>query len=346
MVGHVAHHQGGPAGTAVVCGLVKAHVAPPAHIRHPLQVPRRRVRHYSQGQRRGVGRDHAAHRVAQRQRLQAEGAVLVVHGPIEGMIPGLRHAPGRARRDLRRHRRAVADPQQGQRRGAHQQLRHQVFKQRSAPGQQRRPLPHRGAQPPQPFPVARRDLAQQYGGVAEYARLGGQQIVVGGGEAVGVHVHADVEELPFGIVERREVHALRQRPQSIGERGVVQQRRAGQGAGRQVAAVHRGDVAGRKRLAGVDVDPVEDVPPPLRRGLQRVQRAGDAVQADLPVDDAQLRRRRAAQQVKPDVGGRRAPRRGGGRVQLDVVRRQRGVHGLEEAPGVPGQVPEPGALGV
>ena len=194
--------------------------------------------------------------------------------------------------------------------------------------------------------MARRDLAQQYGGVAEYAGLGGQQIVVGGGEAVGVHVHADVEELPFGIVERREVHALRQRPQPVGECGVVQQRRAGQGAGRQVAAVHRGDVAGRQRLAGVDVDPVEDVLPPLRRGLQRVHRAGDAVQTDLPVDDAQLRRRRAAQQVEAYVGGRRAPRRGGGRVQLNVVRGQRGVHGLEEAPGVTGQVPEPGPLGV
>ena len=201
VVGHVALDQERAVlcmGILIVRGLEEATLAPPAQRRHPLEVFRRRPGTDGQRKRRGVGGDHVLPRLsAQRQRPQAKGPVLVVHLRVEGVPARLGHAPGPVQttpqRALRRDRPAAALAQQRPLRGAHQQLRHQIFEHRAAPGQQRSPAVHGGAAPAQPPPVARGDLPERDGHIAQYPRLGGQQVVVGLASPAGLRVHADGE---------------------------------------------------------------------------------------------------------------------------------------------------------
>ena len=167
---------------------------------------------------------------------------------------------------------------------------------------------------------------------------------MGSAQGIALHLHADVEELPLFIPKRREVHTLRQRPEAAGQGPIPQQPRAGQGADGEIAAVHGGDVPGRQGPEGVDIHPVIEVAPPFGHAFAGVQRAGHTARTFALIDDIQFPRRGAAQQVQPDVGGRGAAGRGGGRVELYVVRGQGGVHLREEAPGIPGQGPKHGPL--
>ena len=353
VVGHVAFHQRGPvpAGVVqVVGGLIQPPFVRPAHVPHALQVPGGGLRSHHRRQRRGIGRDHAVHGLpVQRQRPQPEGAVLIVQRRVQGVVAGLRNAPGPVRPpplgDLRRHGGAHALAQQRVRRHGHQQLRHHIFKHRSGPAQRRDAPGKPDAASPQPAPVAGRHLAQQHGREAEDAGLGGQQIVVGRAGPARLRVHADAEQLPVPVVQRRKVHLPRQRPQPVRQLrpdlrrvGAQQQRRG------QVAAVHGGDIAGPQRGEGIDVVPVVQVAAPLLQPPDVLQRGGHAALHFGYVNEAQPPRGEAAEQVQRDVGGRGAPGRTHGRVQLHVVRGQRRVacgHVVrEEAPGVPGQLEE------
>ena len=82
----------------VVDRLVEAEPAREARGGEPLQVRARRLGRDHQRERRGVGRDHQVLRQAalQAEARHAEGAVLVVEARVDGVVAGLRDAPGHA----------------------------------------------------------------------------------------------------------------------------------------------------------------------------------------------------------------------------------------------------------
>ena len=161
VMGHVAFDQRGHAVRVrpqVIRGLEEPPGTRPAPLAHILDIPRRRTGIDGQRQRGGVGRDHIlAHAAAQRQRLEAKGAVLVIQMRVKGGVARFGHAPrtlpDRAQTPLRAHRAPNALPQQRKRRRGHDQLGHQIFKHRAAPGQERRALPHARAGAAQMRPV-------------------------------------------------------------------------------------------------------------------------------------------------------------------------------------------------
>ena len=195
--------------------------------------------------------------------------------------------------------------------------------------------------PPRPAerpPVPRRNLPEQYGGIAQQARLGGQQVVPRLANPAALHVHADVEQLPLFVVQRAQVHARCQRVQPAAKGrnrlGAAHQRR------RQVTRVHRRDIAREKRLARARVIPVVQLAFPLFQRLECLKRRLDAPNTLFPVDQPQLPRAHAAHKVQRRVGRRGAPGQANRRVELLVIGRQAVVlhRVLEKAPGARRQI--------
>ena len=170
---------------------------------------------------------------------------------------------------------------------------------------------------------------------------------------------ADVEEVPFGVVEEPELGLPREVLAAIGQRAQLWSRgiRARQlpaGPGHreqmaaQVAAVHGGHVHRQQCGTRQRVVPVEEMATVARQRRKRAERGLEARHQLGRVDPAEPIRAGRAQQVHADVRRRRAVRRHVARGGLQVVRRQvlvlRADAAFEEPPGVARDAFEVGAI--
>ena len=369
-VGRAATRRlGGLAVGCVVQRLDETQVATRAQCFQRRQIVDGGARRHQQRQRAGIGRDDTfvGRRAAQRQAGHALRSVLVGQRVVLHRDAAFGHAPGRAALGgvlpLHGHRRARGLVEQAARRFLDHQAGHQVLEHRARPRAQADAVavatPGRGEQRPrQHGPVRRRDVALGDGHQAGQPRFRGQQVVMAGVQAFAVDVVADVQQAPTRVVERAEVGRQRQRARALGQavqasgqagfdfawcRGqAFAGRRQHQQMATEVAAVDSGDVGRRQRGQGLGVGPVVEVAVPARQAVQRVERVFQALRHFGRAYESHFPRRRHAQQVQADVGGRGAVRHHRLRAgELHVVGRQVVVFRADVAavvgPGVTGQ---------
>ena len=195
---------------------------------------------------------------------------------------------------------------------------------------------------------------------ARDARLGGEEVVerlVADRAVLGHGAAARHEQAASRVVERREVHPVGERegaprqvfraPVARRGRQLPQAVREDEEAGREIAAVHRRDVARLERLERPRVVPVEDVPLPPFEALDGAQRLLDPREEALGVQPAEVVGREVREEGEADVRGRGARRDDGvsaARAQGGVVGREAvlvALHGLLEiAPRLPRRLQE------
>ena len=207
----LARADGHAAGRGVVDRLDEAARAHAPIRGDSLEVAAGGVRRDEERQGAGVGSDHdvVGKPPLQAQARHAEGAVLVVHLHVAGVVSRFGNAPGHATpacvADLTVDRRPAGLVEERACPRGHHEHRHQVFKHRAAPGEQRGRTVLSRQQPPQREPVILVELAAGNEHVTAKAGLRRKQIVVAGVDAMLGGVVADGEQPPRRIVEKTKV---------------------------------------------------------------------------------------------------------------------------------------------
>ena len=207
----VARADGHAAGGRVVDRLDEAARAHAPIRGDSLEVAAGGVRRDEERQGAGVGSDHdiVGKPSLQAQARHAEGAVLIVHLHVAGVVSRFRNAPGHATpagvADLTVDRRPAGLVEERTSPGGHQEHRHQVFKHRAAPGEQRGRTVLGRQQSPQGEPMILVELVAGNEHVTAEAGLRRQQVVVAGVDAMLGGVVADGEQPSRRIVEKMKV---------------------------------------------------------------------------------------------------------------------------------------------
>ncbi|MNV22381.1 hypothetical protein D3C71_1133510 [compost metagenome] len=217
VMGHEGTHHhvilpGRHAGGRVIDGLIEAELTTEAGGIQALQVLAGCFRRHHQRHHAGVRRNHQvlAQAALQTQAGHTEGAVLVVHARVHGVVAGLGDAPRnvvkRAVCNLRFHGVLRCLVQQRVRVARHHQLRHQVLEHRAAPRQQRRIAVDLGQQASECEPGFLRQLALGNGDETAQARFGGEQVIEATVQAMLVQVVADGQQMARTVIEEFIVH--------------------------------------------------------------------------------------------------------------------------------------------
>ena len=294
------------------------------------EVAHRGVRRDGQGEVRRVWRADRvrAHAPLQRQRGAAVRLVPVGERRVQREERALALPPRRALGHvppLHVEAKARALPQQGTALQRQKQLGHQVLEHRARPARQTAiavAADQRAAELP-PVPGAYR--AAGHGVVAGQARLAGHEVVAALAQRVLRGVVAYAEQAAPPVVERGEVHALRQRRGAPGQlvAAVLAQPRGERGEARgQVAAVHRRHVGRRERLERARVVPVVEVAAPLVQPLAGVEHPADYLRGAIQRREPQVERGERADHAQADIGRRGALGHAHRRLLLPVVRRE------------------------
>ena len=309
-----AHHRRLPSGA----GGGKVHClvqpVPPlgAQRRQRPEVLHRAVGQCTQRQKGRIGRSHPflLQPPAQSQRRHAVGLVLVIL-PLVQLIKGrLRNAPGQSQPLSPAPLHPGAELQGLRQQGAllrrEQQVGHEIFKHGPRPAGKAKPAVLAGHHPAQPLPVPHRHLSPGHRQKTGLPGLAGQQIIAAVGKGVLLRVPADIEQLPFRVIQRAKSHLFRQFCRSLCKLRLFQLLQAGlqrQQRAAQVPAVHGGDIPGEQGLRRLRVVPVVQVPLPFFQLFYRVKLMGDQLQRPLPAGELQITRRQTGQQGQSDVGG-------------------------------------------
>ena len=274
----------------------------------------------------------------QRQIPAAAGLVAVAEGGVQGVAGALGDAPGLARKAavlLDIDAEAAALVQEAARGIGQKQRRHQILEHGARPAGQAPVAVLLQQRPAEPPPVLQRHLPPGHGQVACEHGLACHQVVPAAGAPLLFRVIGDIEEPPAAVVERGEVHLVKELVQPPGKLLLapapqrLTQRHEG---GAEVAAVHGGDKGGQQRREAPGVVPVVEVPLAAGQALQTVHHARQQTQRRPLWEKAQLHRRGGGQHGKADIGGGAAVGKAEGRLLLEVVRGQIAVLPAAEVP--------------
>ncbi len=203
------------------------------------------------GERRGVGRhdEILGEPALQAEADDAEVRVLVGEVHVARVVSRFRDSPGNAALlpvlNLPPHREAVRVLEEAPGRRLEHEVGHQVLEHRPGPGEQRRAAADRAQGTAEVKPVLDGHVAAGDGHEARQSRLRGQQIVVSGVQRPVLRAIADREEILGRVVEKREVHLLREARRRAGGRGEARPRAAGRA--RENRPARRGRACGSRR---------------------------------------------------------------------------------------------------
>ena len=173
--------------------------------------------------------------------------------------------------------------------------------------------------------MPRGHVAVRNGVEARKPRLAREQVVAALAQPALLGVEAYAEEAALFVVERGEIHAVAQfnRPRGqVAAAVFAKPRGEGRKARGEVAAVHGGDIARRKRPERPEVVPVIELAAPLLKALAGLEHALGELRRPLRPREGQIRRGEAAYEGEADIRRRGPLRRADRRLLLDVVRRE------------------------
>ena len=218
MVSHVrAHHDVNLAADqtrrAVIQRVVKAIFATRTAMFQYVEIETGFLRADHQRHHGGIRRDHHVFTktALQAQTGHAERVILIILIEVKCRISGFRNPPRHAvfltPGDLPVNGGLTHLHQQGIRIGRHHQLRHQVFKHRSAPRHQRRLFVDHGEQASERKPAFLRQLVGGNGDVVGQTNFRRQQIVFPAVQFMRVAVISDGQQMGILVVQEAEIHA-------------------------------------------------------------------------------------------------------------------------------------------
>ncbi len=142
----------------------------------------------------------------------AEVRILVGELEVAHVVGGFRNAPRDAElgavADLAPHDQAAGLFQETSGRCPHDERRHQVFKHRARPGNERRPVFDRSDRAPEAKPMPRRHVALGDRHEARQARLGGQQVITARVQSALGSAVANRQKPPLAIEQEAELHRV------------------------------------------------------------------------------------------------------------------------------------------
>ena len=162
-------------------------------------------------------------------------------------------------------------------------------------------------------------------------RFGCHKVIPGFCEGSRNTVEPNMKQLFLFVVKLAEVHAFRKRAQALPERRSLRHFECGkrafrrEKAAREISAVHRGNIARRKRGKGRKGVPVIKMPVPLFRTLHALRHGAKAQEEHRGFDQSKRMRGHSGKHRHADVCGRCVFHRSAKRRLLKIIRRQKTV---------------------